>query len=113
MKALGIGEGDEVITTSFAFYATVGAIVTAGANQYLLMFVGMNMDPEKLGQQFLQKRKQLYRYIGQENHVKWMLLEIADRHSLFIVEDACHAINATYKNNFMGHYSDASAFSMP
>ena len=35
LKALGINNGDEVITTAFTFYATIGAIVQAGVNQYL------------------------------------------------------------------------------
>lgn len=114
LKALGIDKGDEVITTAFTFYATIGAIVTAGATP---VFVDIgpdyNIDPEKIEAAITPRTKALL-------PVHWSGLicdmqrikAIADKHNLKIVEDACHAIQAEYGDTRAGHYADTAAFSM-
>ena len=114
LKALGIGMGDEVITTPFTFYATIGAIVTTGAKPVFVdVSEDMNIDPFLIEKAITQKTKAIV-------PVHWSgkpcmmdkIKGLADHYHLKIVEDACHAINATYEGNHMGYYSTASAFSL-
>lgn len=113
LKALGIGEGDEVITTPFTFYATIGAIVTAGAKP---VFVDIgddyNIDHEKIESKITQKTKIILpvHWAGKPCRMD-EINTIAKKHHLKIVEDACHAIQATYKNNFAGTLGDTGCFS--
>lgn len=114
LKALGIKEGDEVITTPFTFFATIGAIVTAGARP-VFADVGKdyNLDPSKIESKITSKTKAIL-------PVHWSGLicdmfeinAIAKKHGLYVVEDSCHAINATYKGQRAGSFGDLAGFSM-
>src|SRR3989338_7369247 len=58
LKALGIKEGDEVITTPFTFYATIGAIVTAGATPVFAdVLDDYNIDPNQIESKITKKTK--------------------------------------------------------
>ena len=113
MKMLGIGAGDEVITTPMTFIATVGAIVATGATP---VFVdsedGFMIDPNKIEQVITPKTKAILpvHYSGNMADMP-RIRQIADAHNLFVVEDACQAIGGEIKGQQVGHWSDAAAFS--
>ncbi len=114
LRAIDIKPGDEVITTPFTFYATIGAIVTAGGTP---VFVDVrddyNIDPTKIEAAITSKTKAIV-------PVHWSgkpcdmdpIQAIAKKHNLHIVEDACHAITASYKGRPAGTYGTAGCFSM-
>ena len=114
LKALGIDKGDEIITVPYTFYATVGAIVTAGATP-VFVDVGSdyNIDPEKIEEAITSRTKAIV-------PVHWSGLlcdmdpihQIAKKYDLFIVEDACHAINAERNNIRAGALGSTACFSM-
>ena len=113
LKALGVDKGDEVITTPYTFFATVGAIVTAGARP---VFVDIrddyNIDPYKIEAAVTSRTKAIV-------PVHWSgkpcdmdpIKEIADRRGLAIVEDACHAVKATYRGRGAGVLGTLGCFS--
>ena len=114
LKALGIDKGDEVITVAYTFYATIGAIVTAGATP---VFVDIgedyNLDPTKLEAAITPRTKAIV-------PVHWSGLicdmpairQIAEKYGLSVVEDACHAIGASRNGQKPGHYSETACYSM-
>ena len=114
LKALGIKEGDEVITTPYTFYATIGAIVTAGAiPKFVDIGSDYNIDSNLIEEAITSNTKAIV-------PVHWSGLicdmdsirDIADRHKLSIVEDACHAINAKRNDKTAGSIGDTACFSM-
>ncbi len=114
LKAAGIGEGDEVITTPFTFYATIGAIVTAGARPVFVdIGADYNINPDKIEAAITQRTKAILpvHWSGKPCRMD-VLCDIAERHGLKIVEDACHAIRATYKGQPAGSFGIAGCFSM-
>lgn len=114
LKALEIGEGDEVITVPNTFTATVDAIVKSGAKP---VFVEMdqetyNIDVHKIEERITQKTKAIMpvHLYGQPADMD-EISRIAKRHSLYVVEDACQAHGARYKNRRVGSLGDAGCFS--
>lgn len=114
LYALGIKPGDEVITVPFTFVATANPIIMQGAKP---VFVDVkkdtfNIDPEKVEEKITDKTKaiigvDLYGQIYNFKKIK----EIADKHNLRILEDACQAVNAELDGKKAGNFGGMSAFS--
>jgi aminotransferase EvaB len=114
LKALGVQKGDEVITSPYTFYATIGAIVTAGAKP---VFVDVKSDyniNEDLIEKKISKKTKVILPIHWSGRICNMkkIKFIAKKHNLKIVEDSCHAILAKKYNKYAGTFSDFGCFSM-
>jgi dTDP-4-amino-4,6-dideoxygalactose transaminase len=114
LRAMGIGPGDEVITVSHTFIATVEAIVLVGA---IPVFV--DIDPDTYLMDVTQVEAKITSYTkaimpvhlyGQAADMD-PLLEIAARHGLRVIEDGAQAHGATYKGRRTGGLGDAAGFS--
>jgi dTDP-4-amino-4,6-dideoxygalactose transaminase len=114
LRAMGIQPGDEVITVSHTFIATVEAIVLAGGTP---VFVDIDpdtmlMDPAQLEAKITKRTKVILpvHLYGQTVDMD-PILDIARRHGLKVVEDAAQAHGAEYKGRRAGSLGDAAAFS--
>ena len=114
LKALGIGPGDEVITTPLTFIATVEPIETVGATTVLVDIdpATFNIDPERLEAAVTARTRaiipvHLYGQMAAMDHI----MEIARRHNLVVIEDAAQAHGAEYAGKRAGEWGDAACFS--
>jgi dTDP-4-amino-4,6-dideoxygalactose transaminase len=114
LLALGIGRGDEVITVPNTFIATVEAIIFAGATP---VFVDIDensytMDPDLIEGAITSKTKAIIpiHLFGQMADMD-PIMDIAKKHGLFIIEDACQAHGAEYKGKKAGTIGDTGCFS--
>ena len=110
----GIGAGDEVITTPFTFFATVGAISRVGATP---VFVDIdadtfNIDPAKIEEKITSKTKAILpvHLFGQCCDMD-AINAIAKKHNLIVIEDACQSIGAEFKGKRAGSIGDYGCFS--
>ena len=114
LLACGIKPQDEVITAVNTFAATVEAISFTGAKPVLVDIdpASFNIDLNLLEKAITQKTKAIIpvHLYGQPVNMD-KVKEIADRHNLFIIEDACQAHGAEYNNKKAGSFGLASAFS--
>ena len=113
LKAIGVKEGDEVITTTYTFYATIGAIVTAGAKPVLCdCDENFNIDPNKIEEKITSKTKAIMpvHWAGRPCEMN-KINEIASKYSLIVIEDACHALQAEYNNKRCGGLGHIGCFS--
>ena len=114
LEALGIGKGDEVITSPFTFFATAEAISVVGA---IPVFVDVkledfNIDENKIGKAITPKTKAIIpvHIFGTPANMD-RINEIAKKNNLYVIEDACQAIGAKYKDKMVGTLSDIACFS--
>jgi dTDP-4-amino-4,6-dideoxygalactose transaminase len=114
MKALGIGAGDEVITTAHSWISTSETITQAGAK---VVFCDVNeddflLDVSKLVGLITPRTKGIIpvHLFGQAVDMD-PLLEIAKKHNLWVLEDCAQAHFATYKGKTVGTFGDAATFS--
>jgi aminotransferase EvaB len=114
LKILGIGPGDEVITTPMTFVATVGAIAMTGARP---VFVdsedGFVIDPSKIRAAITPRTKAMVpvHYTGNVAHMP-AIMEIARRCNLRVVEDACQSIMASINGQPVGSWGETACFSL-
>lgn len=114
LKALGIKEGDEVITTPFTFFATAEAISVVGAKPVFVdvKLDDFNIDPEKIEAAVTEKTKAIMPvHIFGTSAEMDRINEIAKKHNLYVIEDACQAIGAEYKGKMIGGIGDIACFS--
>ena len=115
LKALGIKEGDEVITPTYSFYATAGAIATAGAKPIFIDIKNdLNIDENKIEKKITKKTKAIVpvHWSGRICNMN-KILKLAKKYNLHVVEDACHAILAhDDKKKFAGNFGITGCFSM-
>jgi dTDP-4-amino-4,6-dideoxygalactose transaminase len=114
LRALGIGAGDEVITVSHTFMATAEAIVLAGATPVFVDVLPETclMDVSQVEAKITPRTRAILpvHLYGQTVDMD-PLMEIAARHHLKVIEDACQAHGAAYKGRRAGSLGDAAAFS--
>ena len=114
LLAAGVGPGDEVITTPHTFVATVAAIVYTGARPVLVDIDPrrMTLDPERIEAAITPRTKALLpvHLYGQTADMD-PILEIAAKHGLTVIEDACQAHGAAYKGRPAGSLGRLAAFS--
>lgn len=114
LKAAGVGHGDEVITTTNTFIATVGAIAMTGATP---VFVdseeGFVIDPQTIEAAITPKTRAIMpvHYTGNVADMP-AIMAIADKHNLVVIEDACQAICGMIHNKPVGSWGRSAGFSL-
>jgi perosamine synthetase len=113
IRALGIGEGDEVIVPSFAFVAAANAIRYERATPVFADIDPgtLNIDPQKFEEAITPRTRAILvvHTFGFPAEMK-TILEIAQRHGLLVIEDACEAIGAEYRGCRVGSMASAGVF---
>jgi len=114
LRALDIGKGDEVITVAFTFVATTESIEIVGATP---VFVDINpdtfnIDAKAIEDKITPRTKAIMpvHLYGQPADMD-VIMDVAKRHNLYVIEDCCQAIGATYKGKKVGTFGDVGAYS--
>jgi dTDP-4-amino-4,6-dideoxygalactose transaminase len=112
MKALGIGPGDEVITAPNSFLASAWTIVAVGAKPVFAdVAEDMNLDPARLEDAITPRTRGVMPvHITGRPANMGPINEIADKHGLFVLEDAAQAIGARYHGKRVGGLGTAAGF---
>jgi len=113
MLTLGIGPGDEVITTPFTFVATVNVILMVGATPVLVDInpESLNIDPDAIEQKITDKTKAIIPVEVFGNPAEFdKVCEIAKQHDLLIIEDSCEALGTALNGTKAGTFGDMSLF---
>jgi dTDP-4-amino-4,6-dideoxygalactose transaminase len=114
LLALGIGPGDEVITTPMTFCATVNALVHAGATPVLADVdpVTLNLSPARVAERITSRTRAVLpvHFAGRLCDME-ALVAIAHAHDLLVIEDCAHAIETSRNGRSAGLFGDVACFS--
>lgn len=114
LVTLSIGPGDEVITTPMTFCSSVNVIEHVGARPVLADIEPdtLTIDPVRVAEAITPRTRAIMpvHYAGHPADMT-PLLELARQHGLYLVEDAAHALPATYREQRIGTIGDLTAFS--
>ncbi|WP_096895592.1 DegT/DnrJ/EryC1/StrS family aminotransferase [Candidatus Scalindua japonica] len=114
LKSLGVGDGDEVITTPFTFFATVESICNVGAKPVFadIDHETFNIRPDLIEKSISNKTKAIIpvHLYGQCSDMD-QILEIAKKHDLRVIEDSAQSVGAEYKGRKAGSMGDLGCFS--
>jgi len=114
LLALGVGPGDEVITTPMTFVATLNTIVHSGATPVLadIDAATLNIRVEEIEKKISARTKAIVpvHYVGQPADLD-PILELAAERNIAVMEDAAHAVGAEYKGRKIGSFPTTSVFS--
>jgi dTDP-4-amino-4,6-dideoxygalactose transaminase len=114
LMTLGIGHGDEVVTSTYSFFATAGAVVRVGARPVLVDIdpATFNIDPAALARAITPRTKAIMpvHLFGLSADMD-PILDAASRAGVPVVEDAAQAIGSTYKSRPVGGLGSLGCFS--
>ncbi len=112
--SLGVGPGDEVITTPMTFCATANAILHAGATPVLADCdpVTFNISPDEIARKVTKRTKAVLpvHFAGRACDMD-AILHIARTHRIKVIEDCAHAIETEWRGRKAGTFGDAGCFS--
>lgn len=113
MLALGIGPGDEVITTPFSFIASSNCILYVGANPVFVDIDprSLNLDPDLVEKAITPRTKAILavEVFGDPTHIE-RLEQIAQAHEIALIEDACEGLGGRCNGRNVGSFGRASVF---
>ena len=114
LMALGVGHGDEVVTSTYSFFATAGAVVRVGARPVLVDIdpVTFNADPAAIARAVTPRTKAIMpvHLFGLSADMD-PILDEASRAGIPVIEDAAQAIGASYKSRTVGGLGSFGCFS--
>lgn len=113
LRALGIGQGDEVIVPAHTFVASCSAIPNVGATPILVdVAKDFNIDFTKIEEVITPKTKAIMPvHLSGFMANMPVIMEIAKKHNLFIVEDACQSLGSSINGKGAGSWGNAGCFS--
>jgi len=113
MLALGIGPGDEVITTPFTFISSATCIMMVGARPVFVDIdpATLNIDAEKIESKITDKTKAILpvEVFGNPAGID-KVCEIAQKHNLLVIEDSCEALGSALNGKKVGTFGSMSVF---
>jgi dTDP-4-amino-4,6-dideoxygalactose transaminase len=114
LKAAGVGLGDEVITTPYTFQATIVAILMANGTPIFVdtLLDGFNIDPSEIEGAITPKTKVVLPvHIAGYPADMDVIMEMADRHNLIVIEDSAQAHGAEWRGRGVGSWGHLGCFS--
>ena len=114
LKSLGVGPGDEVVSTPYTFMATNTSILEVGAKPVFadIQYDTLNIDPKSVEEKITDKTKAIMcvHYAGNPVDLD-ELRAVADKYNLPIIEDSAHAMATEYRGKPIGSTGDIATFS--
>lgn len=113
LRAAGIGSGDEVITVSHTFVASISSIVHVGAKPVLVdVKEDFNMDVDKIEEAITEKTRAILPvHLNGRICEMAKLMEIAQKHNLIVIEDAAQSLGAEFNGKKAGSFGLTGCFS--
>ncbi len=114
LAALGIGMGDEVIVPGYTFIASISTIIAMNAIPVLAEIDdSLTIDPNKIEELITPRTKAIMPVHMLGNPCKMdEIMAIAKKHNLYVIEDCCQAVGASYKGKCCGTIGDMGAYSL-